>query len=296
MTAPPQVAQLARLRAHEPERITAALATRTPGAMPAPGEHLMIIAADHPARASLAAGSDRLAMADRADLLARCGEALTRPGVHGFLGTADLIEDLAVLGALEGKLVFGSMNRAGLAGSVFEADDRFTGYDAEGVALAGLDGGKMLLRLDPEDPATPRTLAASAEAVNALAARDLTAMVEPFWSTSAGGRLRNNLSPDAVIHSIAVASGLGRTSARTWLKLPAVEDIERVLAATTLPCLLLGGEVPQDPDAALTLWQRALACENALGLVIGRAMLYPPDGDVAAAVDAAVSLLSRRPA
>lgn len=291
MTSPPQIAQLARLRAHEPERIASALATRAPGALPEPGDRLMIIAADHPARASLAAGADAMAMADRGDLLARCAEALTRPGVHGFLGTADLIEDLAVLGALEGKLVFGSMNRGGLAASAFEVDDRFTGYDAEGVAASRLDGGKMLLRLDPKDPATPRTIAACAQAVNELSARDLTAMVEPFWSTRTDGRLRNDLSPDAVIHSIAVASGLGRTSARTWLKLPAVAQIERVLAATTLPCLLLGGEVPEDPDAALSLWQQALACENALGLVIGRAMLYPPGGDVAAAVDAAVALL-----
>lgn len=284
-------AHLARLRAYHPERIADALAARQPGRMPEPGGRLMIIAADHAARASLGAGSNDLAMADRTDLLARCAEALTRPGVHGFLGTADLIEDLAVLGALEGKLVFGSMNRGGLARSAFEVDDRFTGYDAEGVASAGLNGGKMLLRVDPGDAATPRALAACADAVNGLAQRDLTAMVEPFWSTRSGGRLHNDLSPDAVIRSISVASGLGRTSARTWLKLPAVGDIERVLAATTLPCLLLGGEVPDDPEAALTLWQRALACENALGLVIGRAMLYPPDGDVAAAVDAAVALL-----
>ncbi|WP_147915263.1 deoxyribose-phosphate aldolase [Ruania zhangjianzhongii] len=291
MTAVPDPSHLAELRAHHPERIAQALAARPPGSMPAPGSRLMIIAADHPARASLGAGSDDLAMANRTDLLARCAQALARPGVHGFLGTADLIEDLAVLGALDGKLVFGSMNRGGLARSVFEVDDRFTGYDAEGVAQARLDGGKMLLRLDPADPATPRTLAACAGAVNDLAGRSLTAMVEPFWSTRSGGRLSNDLSPDAVIRSITVASGLGRTSARTWLKLPAVDDIERVLAATTLPCLLLGGEVPENPDAALTLWQRALACENALGLVIGRAMLYPPDGDVAAAVDAAVALL-----
>lgn len=291
MTTVPDPAHLARLRAYEPERITEALTTRQPGSMPAPGHRLMIIAADHPARGSLGAGSDTLAMADRTDLLARCAEALTRPGVHGFLGTADLIEDLAVLGALDGKLVFGSMNRGGLAASSFEVDDRFTGYDAAGVAQSGLDGGKMLLRVDPGDPATPRALAACAGAVNELAGRSLTAMVEPFGSSRTNGRLRNDLSPDAVIRSIAVASGLGRTSARTWLKLPAVADIERVLAATTLPCLLLGGEVPDDPEAALLLWQRALACENALGLVIGRAMLYPPDGDVAAAVDAAVALL-----
>ena len=57
--------------------------------------------------------------------------ALARPGVTGVLGTADILEDLLLLGALDGKAVFGSMNRGGLAGAAFEIDDRFTGYDAD---------------------------------------------------------------------------------------------------------------------------------------------------------------------
>ena len=55
-------------------------------------------------------------MADRAELLDRLSVALSRPGVDGVLGTADIIEDLLLLGALEGKVVIGSMNRGGLAG------------------------------------------------------------------------------------------------------------------------------------------------------------------------------------
>jgi hypothetical protein len=90
---------------------------------------LFLIAADHPARGSLHAGADPMAMADRAELLRRVRTALSRPGVDGFLGTPDLVEDLLLTGALEGKIVIGSMNRGGLAGTVFEIDDRFTGYD-----------------------------------------------------------------------------------------------------------------------------------------------------------------------
>ncbi|SEE78141.1 Cgl0159 family (beta/alpha)8-fold protein [Ruania alba] len=290
-TAPALIADLPQIRAHTPRRIAEALAARAPGRMPSPGEQLMIIAADHPARGSLGAGPDAMAMADRTDLLGRIMEALSRPGVHGFLGTADLIEDLALLGALEGKLVFGSMNRGGLPGAVFEADDRFTGYDARGIADAGLNGGKMLLRVAPDEPGTAATLTACADAVNDLADRELVSMVEPFWSHTENGRLRNDLSPDAVIRSIAVASGLGRTSAHTWLKLPSVAEPERVMAATTMPSLILGGEVPENPDVAMAGWQATLACPNVLGLVIGRTLLYPPSGDVAAAVDAAVGLL-----
>jgi hypothetical protein len=35
---------------------------------------------------------------------------------------------------------------------------RFTGYDAAALAAAGFEGGKMLLRIDPDDPATVATV------------------------------------------------------------------------------------------------------------------------------------------
>jgi DhnA family fructose-bisphosphate aldolase class Ia len=255
---------------------------------------LLIVAADHPARGSLRAGADPLAMADRRDLLERVCRALGRPGVDGVLGAPDLIEDLLLLGVLDGKVVLGSMNRGGLAGACFEMDDRFTGYDAEGISKAGLDGGKMLLRLDQDDPATARTLESCAGAVTELARRRLIALVEPFLSHRVDGRPRNVLTPEAMIRAIAIASALGTTSAYTWLKVPVVAEMERVMAASTLPALLLGGEVPDDPEAALAGWRKALELPGVKGLVAGRSLLYPPGGDVEAAVDAAVEVLTTR--
>jgi len=252
---------------------------------------LMVIAADHPARGALRAGPKGLAMADRVELLDRLCLALSRPGVNGVLGTPDILEDLLVLGALDGKVVIGSMNRGGLAGTVFEIDDRFTGYDAGSLAAAGFEGGKMLLRIDPDDPATVATVEACAQAVSALAEHKLMAMVEPFISHQVDGRVRIDLTPEATIRAMTVAAGLGRTSAYTWLKVPVVDDMERVMAATTLPALLLGGEVSAAQDAAFESWRKALKLPTVQGLVIGRSLLYPPDDDVAAAVDTAVGLL-----
>lgn len=287
--------EIVRARAHEPERIAKVLRDRPRGTMPEGTDaKFMIIAADHPARGALAAGANPMAMVDRRDLLARCVEALSRPGVQGFLGTADLIEDLTLLGALDGKLVLGSMNRGGLAGTAFELDDRFTGYDARGIAEAGLDGGKMLLRIDPDDPASVSTLEACSHAVDQLAELRLLALVEPFLSTRVHGRVRNELAPEHVIRAISIASGLGRTSAYTWLKLPVVADMPRVMAASTLPTLVLGGEVAEDSDAAMASWAAALREPSVRGLAIGRSLLYPPGDDVAAAVDGAVSLLGIR--
>ena len=99
----------------------------------------------------------------------------------------------------------------------------------------GYEGGKMLTRIDLEDPATAGTVEACARAVSELADRGLVAMVEPFMSTRKDGRVANVLTTEAAIKASAIAAGLGTTSAYTWLKIPVVEDMAAVAAATTLP-------------------------------------------------------------
>jgi hypothetical protein len=269
----PDVASLVETRVKRPEAIAEAAAARERPELP---ERLLVIAADHTARGMLDAGGR--SMADRGDLLDRLVLALARPGVNGVLGTPDILEDLLLLGALDGRVVFGSMNRGGLAGAAWSLDDRFTAYDAAAIEAFGFEGGKMLLRLDPADERTARTLEACAHAVSDLAARELIAMVEPFWSDT---------TPEGAIKAISIASALGATSAYTWLKVPIVEEMERVLAASTLPALILGGGGPANYDA----WARALSLPTVRGLVIGRSLLYPHDDDVAAAVDTAAGLL-----
>ncbi|MEV4167697.1 Cgl0159 family (beta/alpha)8-fold protein [Nonomuraea dietziae] len=287
-----RLATLVETRANRPAAIAEAAALRLrPDSLL--GEHgkLMVIAADHPARGALSAGNRPMAMADRLDLLDRLCTALARPGVNGVLGTPDILEDLLLLGALDGKVVIGSMNRGGLAGSVFEMDDRFTGYDAARIQAMRFEGGKTLTRIDYADPASVDTLEATARAVNDLARRDLLAMVEPFISHRVDGLVRNVLTADATVKAAAIAAALGSTSAYTWLKLPVVDDMERVMAATTLPVVILGGEVDSDQEAVFARWRKALACPTARGLAVGRSLLYPPDDDVVSAVDAAVGLL-----
>jgi hypothetical protein len=286
------IQELVATRIHRPGAIAEAAAVRRrPESLLGGHGKLMIIAADHPARGALRAGDDAFAMGNRVGLLDRIRTALGRPGVNGVLGTPDILEDLLLLGVLDDKVVIGSMNRGGLAGTSFEMDDRFTAYDADSIAASGLDGGKMLLRIDPADAGTATTLESCAKAVSALARHGLMAMIEPFISHRVDGLVRNELTPEAMTRAMTVAAGLGATSAYTWLKVPIVEDMERVMAATTLPSLILGGEVSQDADGAYARWAKALALPTVQGLVIGRSLLYPPSGDVAAAVDRAVSLL-----
>jgi hypothetical protein len=286
-----KVGELTDIRARRPHAVDEAWQRRSKRPLLGEDGQLLIVAADHPARGALGVRGDRAAMASRPDLLRRLTTALERPGVDGVLATPDVLEDLLLLGALEDKVVIGSMNRGGLQGARFELDDRFTAYAAKDIADRGLDGGKMLTRIDLDDPGTVATLEASARAVTELAERRLMAMVEPFWSTHHDGRVANLLDPDSVIKSIHVASGLGATSAHTWLKLPVVDDLPRVMEATTLPTLLLGGDPTAAPEETYASWGKALTLPSVRGLVVGRALLFPPDGDVATAVDRAAGLV-----
>jgi DhnA family fructose-bisphosphate aldolase class Ia len=285
-------AEVTELRSRDPQAIGRALAARRrrPSFLPEDGR-LMLVAADHPARGALAAQGRPAAMASRTDLLDRLRAALARPGVDGLLATADIAEDLLLLGALEDKVVVASMNRGGLAGASFELDDRMTGYDVAGVIAARFEAAKMLNRIDLDDRGTVRMLETTGRTISALARAGIAMMLEPFLSRRVDGRVVNDLSPDGVIKSVHIAQGLGATSAYTWLKLPVVAEMERVMDATTLPTLLLGGDPSRRPEETYASWRDALALPAVRGLVIGRTLLYPPDDDVATAVDTAVALV-----
>lgn len=211
---PVDVGALAATRATRPQAVVEAAARRRRRPLLGHSGRLLIVAADHPARGALGVRDRELAMADRRDMLERLLTALARPGVDGVLGTADVLDDLLLLGALDDKVVIGSMNRGGIPGSAFEIDDRFTGYDAASIAAAGFDGGKMLLRIDPTDPATVRTLEHCSRAVSELAEYQLMAMIEPFWVRREHGGTRNDLDPANMIRA-----GRRQPRSRPYLRL-----------------------------------------------------------------------------
>ena len=153
----------------------------------------------------------------------------------------------------------------------------------------------MLLRLDLEDRGTLETITGCAAAVSALARRRLLAIVEVLAASRDGdGPLRISKEPDALIRAIGVGSALGASSAYTWLKIPVVDEMERVMAATTLPTLLLGGDPGERAAEVFAGWRRALSIPQVRGLVAGRALLFPPDGDVARAVIEAAEIVHGR--
>lgn len=279
-------------RVREPGRLRQALVGRRRRSLVGEDGRMLLLAADHTSRGKLAIGSDPLAAADRHSLLDRLVTGLADPRVDGVLGSADVLEELALLGALDGRLAVGTMNRGGIAGAQWQLDDRLTAYDPEHVLALGLDGGKALLRVEPTDPGVARTLETVARFTTALADAGTMVLLEPLpYRKRADGGVELDPSEDALIRVVAIASGLGSSSAHTWLKIPATAEPARVAAATTCPILLLGGDAGQEHERVFDAWERALQVSNVRGLVPGRALLYPEVLSVADAVGRAARLV-----
>jgi len=285
-------ADLITTRAEQPTLALDKLKRRTRRPLLADGR-LFLVAFDHTARGMLGVPGDPFAMADRRVALDALLTALAHPGVDGVLGSADVLEELALLDALDGKLAFGTMNRGGIAGADWELDDRMTAYSAASIARNGLDGGKVLLRLADDDAGTASTIEACARAVDECAALGLPILVEPlpYHTNPMTGTARLLDDEDALLRAVAVGAGLGGTTTSTWLKVPASKNPERMLATTTLPALILGGSPGSDPEETYASWERAMEVPNVRGLVVGRALLFPPDGDVAGAIERAASIV-----
>jgi DhnA family fructose-bisphosphate aldolase class Ia len=285
--------QVKQLRASDPAAIAKALKKRKRRPLIQGDGNLFLLAADHPARGALAVNGNPTAMGSRKELLERFATALENPKVDGVLGTPDVIEELTLMGLLEGKIAVGSMNRGGLKGSSFEFDDRYTAYTATSLKQQGIDMGKNLLRINLQDSGTVRTLEHTAKVIDECAKHEVPMLLEPFMSDWVDGKAVNRLTAEAVELSVAISSGLGSTSAWSWLKLPVVENMERVMDATTLPTLLLGGEGSSDQEATFSSWSNALALPGVKGLVVGRTLLYPHDNDVSKAVAQAANLVHK---
>jgi DhnA family fructose-bisphosphate aldolase class Ia len=249
---------------------------------------LVILAADHPARMVVDVNDEDGQIGNRRDYLARILQVLQQSDVDGVMGTPDVLEDLFGLDAimveggassvLDHRVIVGCMNRGGLSSAAFELDDRFTAYDAAGLQSMYLDGGKMMVRLDLQDPASLDTLEACAQAVDGCIDNGMTAFVEAFLVNETEDGYEVDRSPRALMKAVSVAAALGDSSLHTWLKLPYCEGYEQVAGATSLPILMLGGAARDDQHAVLEEFASGMAAApNVRGCLVGRNVLYADD-------------------
>ena len=247
---------------------------------------LVLVAVDHPARGVTRIREDDLAMGDRYQLLARAHRLFSDPDLDGIVAASDVLDELLLLSSLErqrrrqtfldSKVIVGSMNRGGLAGCVFEMEDSFTSITVQRLVELGCDGGKMLYRLDPTDPASGRTILACSRALNELRACHLAAFLEPLEVVRDENGYRMKTDAATLVRQCGIATALGESSSNLWLKLPYCENYGSVGRATTVPILLLGGPPRERPADALRDFSDGFASSTRVrGAIIGRNLLFP---------------------
>jgi hypothetical protein len=260
---------------------------------------LVIVATDHPGRRVTGWAGNPLGMGDRHSYLARALRVLATPGCDGIMGTTDFMDDLLIVNTLvresggasliDDKVLIGCMNRGGHAGVEGEIDDRFTSFSARQLKKMNFDGGKMMYRLDPADERSIRAISDCAQAITELYREDLYAFLEPMSvRKTKDGAYTTIKTAEELIRDAGAAAALGESSARLFLKLSYTEGYDRVVQATTLPILMLGG--PPGEDAMPTLRDFAAgmrAGAGVRGVMVGRNVTYAAKEDpraVAAAV------------
>lgn len=278
---------VADIRVDDPDRVVALAGQRKRRERFTIDGHLNIIAVDHPARRVTRVLNNELAMADRADYLARMVRILSANAADGVMATIDILEELLLLDSLgkeageasflDGKLMIASLNRGGLAGASWEMEDPVTGPSISQCVTMGFDGVKLLLRLCDEEPASLKTMTACVQAINEASAEKLPVFLEPLPVRNIYGKYQVIKEPESLAKIVGVASALGDSSRYVWLKLPYCEGFETVAKATTLPIVLLGGESGGDADGFLSGLETGLAAgRNVRGTMVGRNVLYPP--------------------
>ena len=255
------------------------------------GGRLNIVAADHPARGVISVGEDAAKMGYRREYLARVVRALSAPSVDGVMATMDILEELLILDQLyfeasrpsflSNKVLIASLNRGGIQGAAWELNDPVTGTSPEMCSRYKFDGAKLLMRVNWEEPDSLTTISSCVEAINACNHHNLNIFLEPLpVRRSESGAWVLDSSAEAISRLVGVASALGDSSVRMWLKLPYCEDFSVVARATTLPIVLLGGAADGDPMNLLNNVSAALStASNVRGALVGRNVLYPGDED-----------------
>ena len=253
---------------------------------------LTILAADHPGRMITRSGDDPLGMSDRQEYLGRILRVVTNPDIDGVMGTTDIIEDLLIVddlvkkgggpSFLDEKVLIGSMNRGGLAGTVFELDDTFTSFSVESIRKLCLDAAKTMFRLEPTNRDSARTMLYNANIISELNRYEIPCFLEILFVSSDGFKIQKSLTE--MVKAISVASAMGDSSRNLWLKIPYSEDYPRVVRATTLPLLMLGGESKGDPTGTIGEFVSGMnASGNVRGALVGRNILFPGNDDPLAA-------------
>jgi DhnA family fructose-bisphosphate aldolase class Ia len=200
------------------------------------------------------------------------------PSCDGILATAQPLADLAEAGHVTARhRTYLSLNRTGLAGSVFELDDRPVASVAR-AAADGWTGVKHMTRIDLADPLTSAALELLGRVLEQAKAAALEALVEPLvWRD---GRVARDT--DSIVFAAVIAHDMGAPVIK--VPVPAVAPgeerrraVARVVASVGVPVLFLGGPLGPAGRPAVLDEVRDVMHGGGSGMAIGRAVYQDPD-------------------
>ncbi len=177
-----------------------------------------------------------------------------------------------------------SLNRTGLAGSVFETDDRMVLSPQHSLVL-GADAVKLLVRIDPDSPQTSSQLEMCGRIAEECDKLQLPLIVEPLYCKRTSSGLVVDTSPDKILYASIIAadfsvaaikvpypSGRSRQQAR--------RSFSDVVSSVSCPVLVLGGG-KTDLKSLLERTEDSMNA-GAKGLVIGRNVLLDSQPELVA--------------
>ncbi len=248
------------------------------GPLPTPA---LILAADHRARAVLTTEN-------WGDFVGSLVQAL--PFCDGILATAQPLTGLAEGRHLSARhRTYLSINRTGLAGSVFELDDRLVASVGR-AASDGWTGIKHMTRIDFENPHTASALELLGQVLEQSREAELEALIEPMvWHE---GRIHR--ATDAIVLAAVIAHDIGAPVIK--VPVPAARPgaerqraVARVVASVSVPVLFLGGPRAEAGRDRVLEEVRDVMEGGGAGMAMGRTLYQDPDpAEMAGLVNALV--------
>jgi DhnA family fructose-bisphosphate aldolase class Ia len=238
----------------------------SPGPLPTPA---LILAADHRARAVLTTENWE-------EFFGALTKAL--PHCDGILATVQPLAGLAEAGHITAlHRTYLSINRTGLAGSVFELDDRLVASVAR-AAADGWTGIKHMTRIDLADPVTAPALELLGQVLEEARAAGLEALVEPLvWRD---GRVSRD--PDDIVLAAVVAHDMGAPVVKVPVPSAAPGEerrraVSRIVASVGVPVLFLGGPRGEGGRGPVLDEVRDVMDGGGRGMAMGRTIYQDPD-------------------
>ena len=262
-----------------------ALARKKPGF---PHRELIIAAADHNARMINEYKGNPIGLSNRREYLARLVRMLQSDQVDGVEAAPDVMEDLIILNYLwkqagkkaflQNKMLIGTVNRGGLKGTVWELDDMRTCFTVSRIAALRMDGVKFMLRVNPMEADSQKTVEYCAQTITEAAEYGLPVFIEVIYLTTENGRYVMKMDSESLCKVVGVAGALGCTGANKWLEVPVNQEYAIPVGATTGTVLVCPDEREDESFEVIKEYTEQIGTAyNVRGILLGRNVMFSED-------------------